>query len=201
LEAVNVEHTQTTVITNLKVDSSFLGEMKKTAAGKRILDCIQCGICAGSCHARFAMDYSPMQIIKMVQLGLKKDVLSSSTIWICASCYTCTSRCPRGIDIPLVMSSLKNKAMENKVPAKIPTKPKFHRAFTEIVGKYGRMHEPQLQVKLMKKTKPKEVLNNMIFGLEMFRKGKVKITPSRIKHTKDIEAIFRSAKKKEEVKK
>jgi heterodisulfide reductase subunit C len=201
LEVVNVEQKQTSVITNQRVDSSFLGEMKKTAAGKRILDCIQCGICAGSCHARFAMDYSPMQIIKMVQLGLKKDVLSSSTIWICASCYTCTSRCPRGIDIPLIMSSLKNMAMEDKVPAKIPTKPKFHRAFTEIVGKYGRMHEPQLQVKLMKKTNPKEVLNNMLFGLEMFRKGKVKITPSRIKHTKDIEAIFKSAQKKEEVKK
>jgi len=196
-----VEQKQTSVITNQKVDSSFLGEMKKTAAGKRILDCIQCGICAGSCHARFAMDYSPMQIVKMVQLGLKEDVLSSSTIWICASCYTCTSRCPRRIDIPLLMSSLKNKAIENNVPAKIPTKPKFHKAFTEIVGKYGRMHEPQLQVKLMKKTNPNEILNNMLFGLEMFRKGKVKISPSKIKQTKDIKAIFKSAQKKEEAEK
>ena len=194
-------HTQTNVIMNQKVDSSFLEEMEKTAAGKKILDCIQCGICAGSCHARFAMDYSPMQIIKMVQLGLKEDVLSSSSIWICASCYTCTSRCPRGIDIPLVMSSLKNKAMENKVPAKIPTKPKFHKGFTEIVGKYGRMHEPQLQIKLMKKTNPNEVLNNMAFGFQMLRKGKVKITPSKIKRTKEIEAIFKGAQKKEEVKK
>jgi heterodisulfide reductase subunit C len=196
-----MEHVQKNVIMNQKVDSSFLVDMEKTAAGKRILDCIQCGICAGSCHARFAMDYSPMQIIKMVQLGLKEDVLSSSTIWICASCYTCTSRCPRGIDIPLIMSSLKNMAIENKVPAKIPTKPKFHKAFTEIVGKYGRMHEPQLQVKLMKKTNPKDVMKNMRFGLKMYRKGKVKITPSRVKHTKDIEAIFKSAQKKEEVQK
>jgi heterodisulfide reductase subunit C len=196
-----MEHVQKNTIMNQKVDSSFLVDMEKTAAGKRILDCIQCGICAGSCHARFAMDYSPMQIIKMVQLGLKEDVLSSSTIWICASCYTCTSRCPRGVDIPLIMSSLKNMAIENKVPAKIPTKPKFHKAFTEIVGKYGRMHEPQLQVKLMKKTNPKDVMNNMRFGLKMYRKGKVKITPSRVKCAKDIEAIFKSAQKKEEVQK
>jgi heterodisulfide reductase subunit C len=189
------------VIINHNTDPSLLEGVKETTAGRRILDCIQCGVCAGSCPARFAMDYSPMQIIKMVQLGLREDVLSSSTIWVCASCYTCTSRCPRGIDIPLLMSSLKNKAMENKVPAKIPTKPKFHKAFTEIVGKYGRMHEPQLQVKLMKKTNPNEVLNNMLFGLELFRKGKVKIIPSRIKKTKEIEAIFRSAQKKEEVKK
>jgi heterodisulfide reductase subunit C len=196
-----MEYTHSNVIMNHEADASFLEEVTKTMAGKRILDCIQCGVCAGSCHARFAMDYSPMQIIKMAQLGLKKDVLSSSTIWICASCYTCTSRCPRGIDIPLLMSSFKNKAMEDKVPAKIPTKPKFHKAFTEIVGKYGRMHEAQLQVKLMKKTNPKAVLNNMLFGLQMYRKGKVKIAPSRIKHTKDIEAIFKSAQKKEELKK
>jgi heterodisulfide reductase subunit C len=189
------------MIINHNVDPSLLEEIKKTTAGKRILDCIQCGVCAGSCHARFGMDYSPMQIIKMVQLGLREDVFSSSTIWVCASCYTCTSRCPRGIDIPLLMSSLKNKAMENKIPAKIPTKPKFHKAFTEIVGKYGRMHEPQLQLKLMKKTNPSDVFNNMRFGLKMFRKGKVKIVPSRIKKTKDMEAIFRSAQKKEEVKK
>lgn len=191
-----MEYRQTSMITNQKADSSFLEDIKKTAAGKRILDCIQCGVCAGSCHARFAMDYSPMQIIKMMQLGLKEEVLSSSTIWICASCYTCTSRCPRGIDIPLLMSSLKNRAIENKVHAKIPTKPKFHKAFTEIVGKYGRMHEPQLQVKLMKKTNPNEVLNNMLFGLEMFRKGKVKIVPSRVEHKKEIESIFKSTQKK-----
>ncbi len=91
--------------------------------------------------------------------------------------------------------------MENKVHAKIPTKPKFHKAFTEIVGKYGRMHEPQLQVKLMKKTNPNEVLNNMLFGFELFRKGKVKIVPSKIKRTKEIEAIFKSAQKRGEVKK
>jgi heterodisulfide reductase subunit C len=194
-------HRQTNVIMNQKVDSSFPEEIRKTAAGKKLLDCIQCGICAGSCHARVGMDCSPMQIIKMVQLGLKEDVLSSSTIWVCASCYTCTSRCPRGIDIPLLMSTLKNMAMENKVPAKIPTKPKFHKTFTEIVGKYGRMHEPQLQIKLMKKTNPSDVWKNMVLGAKMYRKGKVKITPSKVKHTKDIETIFKSAQKKEDEKK
>jgi heterodisulfide reductase subunit C len=196
-----MEHGRTNVITNNNADPSLMEDVKKTKAGKRILDCIQCGICAGSCHARFAMDYSPMQIIKMVQLGLTEEVLSSSTIWICASCYTCTSRCPRGIDIPLLMSSLKNKAIENRVPAKIPTKPKFHKAFTEIVGKYGRMHEPQLQVKLMKKTNPNQVLKNMLFGLEMFRKGKVRVVPLRVKNMKEIKAIFGNAQKKQEMQK
>jgi heterodisulfide reductase subunit C len=196
-----MEHTHANVVKNQNVDSSFLEEVKKTVAGKKILDCIQCGVCAGSCHARFAMDYGPMQIIKMAQLGLKEDVLSSSTIWICASCYTCTSRCPRGIDIPLLMSSLKNMAIENNVPAKIPAKPKFHKAFTEIVGKYGRMHEAQLQVTLMNKTSPKAVFNNASLGLKMWRKGKVQIRPPRMRGKTEVKTIFRSALRKEEKKK
>ena len=187
-------------ITEKASDPAFLEEMRKTTAGKKMLDCIQCGICAGSCHARFAMDYSPMQIIKMVQLGMRKDVLSSSTIWICASCYTCTSRCPQGIDIPALMSQLKNMAIQNNVPAKIPTKPKFHRAFTEIVGKYGRMHEPELQVKLMNKSDPSQLFNTARLGFRMWRKGKVKLSPSRIKRARDVEAIFKGAMEKEEKK-
>lgn len=183
--------------TNNNADIQFSAEVRKTEAGKKIFDCIQCGICAGSCHARFAMDYSPMQIVKLIHLGLKNDVLSSSTIWICASCYTCTSRCPRGIDVPLLMSTLKNMAMENKVAAKIPSKPKFHKAFTEIVGKYGRMHEPQLQVKLLDKTHPRELFSNVRFGLALWRKGKVKLSPTKIAKTSDIKTIFEKAMKKE----
>jgi heterodisulfide reductase subunit C len=187
-------------ITDQTIDPTFLEGVRKTVAGKKILNCIQCGVCAGSCHARFAMDYSPMQIIKMVHLGLKDDVLASSTIWICASCYTCTSRCPQGIDIPLLMSSLKNMAIENKVPAKIPTKPKFHKTFTKIVGKYGRMHEPQLQVALMDKTNPKELFKNARLGMKLWRKGKVKISPSKVSKKSDLDAIFENALKKEEQK-
>jgi len=187
-------------ITDRASDPVFLEETKKTVAGKKMLDCIQCGVCAGSCHARFAMDYSPMQIIKMVHLGLKEDVLSSSTIWICASCYTCTSRCPQGIDIPALMSQLKNMAIQNNIPAKIPTKPKFHKAFTEIVGKYGRMHEPELQVRLMDKSDLGQLFNTARLGLRMWRKGKVKLSPSRIERKRDVEAIFKGAMEKEEKK-
>jgi heterodisulfide reductase subunit C len=187
-------------ITSQSVDSTFLGGVLKTEAGKKTLNCIQCGICAGSCHARFAMDYSPMQVIKMVNLGLKSDVLASSTIWICASCYTCTSRCPQGVDIPMLMSTLKNMALKSDVQAKIPSKPKFHKAFTEIVGQHGRMHEPQLQIKLLDKSNTGELFHNMLFGFKMWRKGKIRFAPSKVKQTGQIKAIFENSLKKEEQK-
>jgi hypothetical protein len=41
----------------------------------------------------------------------------------------------------------------------------------------------------------------MLFGLKLFRKGKVKLAPSKIRHTEEIETIFKNAQKKEEAKK
>jgi len=184
-------------ITNQMADHSFIEEIKKIPGGDNILDCIQCGVCAGSCHARFAMDYSPMQILKMAHLGLKQEVLSSSTIWTCASCYTCASRCPRGINIPAIMSGFKNMAIKNNVPAPIALKPKFHKAFSEIVGKYGRMHEPELQMKLLNKTSPSELLHNASLGLRMFRKGKLKLKPSKLSQSTNFSKIVRNVLKEE----
>jgi heterodisulfide reductase subunit C len=182
-------------------DSSFLEEVKKMSGGDKILDCIQCGICAGSCHARFAMDYSPMQVLKMAHLGLKKEVLSSSTIWICASCYTCASRCPRGLNIPAIMSGFKNMAMKDNVPAPIALKPKFHKTFTEIVEKYGRMHEPQLQMKLTAKTDVRALMRNASLGLRMLRKGKISLKPSKLSPATHFTEIVTNVLKEEAPKK
>jgi len=187
-------------ITAQMTDPTFIEEIKKMPGGEKILDCIQCGVCAGSCHARFAMDYSPMQILKMAHLGLKREVLSSSTIWICASCYTCASRCPRNLNIPAIMSDFKNMAMKNNVPAPIALKPKFHKAFAGIVGKYGRMHEPELQMKLLNKTSPSKLLHNASLGLRMFRKGKLKLQPSKLNSSTHFSEIYKKALNEEEKK-
>jgi CO dehydrogenase/acetyl-CoA synthase alpha subunit len=56
----------------------------------------------GWCPVAFAMDYKPNQICRW-SLGMKERVLSSKTIWVCASCYTCSTRCPNDIDIAKVM--------------------------------------------------------------------------------------------------
>ncbi len=180
-----------------QTDPSFIEEIKKMLGGDKILDCIQCGVCAGSCHARFAMDYSPMQVLKMAHLGLKQEVLSSSTIWICASCYTCASRCPRNLNIPAIMSGLKHMAMENNVKAPIELKPKFHKAFAEIVGRYGRMHEPALQMRLTKKTSPRQLLRNASLGVRMLRKGKLNLKPSKLASATRFPRVVEKALKEE----
>jgi heterodisulfide reductase subunit C len=52
------------------------------------------------------MDILPNQVIRLAQLGIE-DVLESQTIWTCAACLTCVSRCPKGIDLPRVMEAMR----------------------------------------------------------------------------------------------
>ena len=152
----------------------FIKEVMKMPGGEKILECIQCGSCAGGCPAMFAMDYSPMQIIKMINLGMKEEVLSSSTIWVCSACYTCATRCPRNVSFTTLMMSLRNKAInENLVTNDVNLK--FHKYFFEVVNKYGRLHEPELLFNLLKKSDVKSLRHNANLALRLLKKGKLQI--------------------------
>lgn len=55
----------------------------------------------------FAMDLIPNQVIRLAQLGLEEDIAKSKSIWVCASCFTCAVRCPKGVDLAKVMEALR----------------------------------------------------------------------------------------------
>ena len=76
-------------------------------SGQNVLACYQCGKCSAGCPMVSLMDLLPNQIIRLVQLGQVSDVLNSKTIWLCASCFTCTSRCPKGVDLAKVIEALR----------------------------------------------------------------------------------------------
>jgi heterodisulfide reductase subunit C len=59
------------------------------------------------------MDMLPNQVIRLAQLGIE-SALDSQTIWTCAACLTCVSRCPKGIDLPRVMEAMRLIAMERQ---------------------------------------------------------------------------------------
>lgn len=76
-------------------------------SGQNIDACYQCGKCSGGCPSVTLMDMLPNQVIRLLQIGLPEVALQCDTIWICASCYTCTVRCPRGIDLSKIMEALR----------------------------------------------------------------------------------------------
>jgi hypothetical protein len=65
------------------------------------------------------------------------------------------------------------------------------------VGKYGRMHESELKMKLTNKTSPRELLRNASLGLRMLRKGKLKLQPSRLDSSTHFSEIVKKALEEE----
>jgi heterodisulfide reductase subunit C len=92
-----------------KVRGPFVARVEEIS-GQDLLSCNQCGKCSAGCPVVAAMDLLPSQVIRMAQLGME-DVLESNTIWICASCLTCATRCPKGVDLPRLMEALRQIAL------------------------------------------------------------------------------------------
>jgi heterodisulfide reductase subunit C len=104
-ECVNTGGEMRTRISIDTIQSEFVKEIV-TISGQNLLACNQCGKCSAGCPLAFSMDVLPNQVLRFAQLGLE-EVLQTQTIWTCASCLTCVSRCPKGIDLPRVMEALR----------------------------------------------------------------------------------------------
>ena len=83
-------------------------------SGQNLLACNQCGKCSAGCPVVAVMDLLPSQAIRMAQLGME-EVLEGNTIWVCASCLTCATRCPKGVDLPRVMEALRQIALRQGI--------------------------------------------------------------------------------------
>ena len=93
-------------ISSPRIHSEFVKKVSEISEQNLNL-CYQCGKCSAGCPMSFAMDLLPNQIMRLVQLGMEEDIANSKTIWLCASCFTCTVRCPKGVDISRVMEALR----------------------------------------------------------------------------------------------
>jgi len=101
------------------LDSGFRHEVAAEPGGEMIRFCFQCGTCTASCPVRAVEDrFNPRRIIRMALLGMKQEVLNSSFVWLCSSCYACQERCPQGVKITGIMGAIRNIAVRNRlVPA------------------------------------------------------------------------------------
>lgn len=108
-------------LTTVERDPAFADRLAPMSP--RIRRCIQCGTCSASCPTAFAMNYTPRQVWRLVQLGFVEEVLSSQTFWLCTVCKSCQVRCPRGIDIMDAMVALKEWATRDgiQVPERLET--------------------------------------------------------------------------------
>lgn len=86
--------------------SDFIRKVEEIS-GQNLGLCFQCGTCSGACPNSGDVDLLPRQLMRRAQLGLEQDILNSKIPWVCASCLSCTARCPRGIDLAKVMEAIR----------------------------------------------------------------------------------------------
>jgi heterodisulfide reductase subunit C len=138
-------------------------------------------------------------IMRMIQLGLHDEVMGANTSWFCVSCETCTTRCPREIDIAKIMDTLKIMAQAGKYKISDNEIPIFDWIFLKSLELTGKVYELGLLIayNTLSLNPFKDVFP---LGLQMFLKGKISILPHLITNpVKLLENynMFRKIKKKE----
>lgn len=97
-----------------KLRNEFVKKIEKLS-GENLSQCYQCGRCSGGCPSASFMDLLPNQVIRFAQLGRQKEVLASKTVWLCASCFTCMIRCPKGVDLAKVMEAIRQIQLRQNI--------------------------------------------------------------------------------------
>jgi len=150
--------------------------------------CYYCLRCSAGCPAAPFMEYTPAQILRLVQLGQKETLLRSSAIWLCIGCETCGTRCPNEIHAGAVIDALRQMAVAEGVPVGERTVFQLHRAFLDSIRTWGRLHE--LTMLMQYKLTSRDLFSDLDMGLDMFRKGKIHPWPKRIKGMAQVKGLF-----------
>jgi heterodisulfide reductase subunit C len=181
-------------ITKAPVETSFIDEVCAIPGGEAIRSCIQCGVCTGSCPTADKWDYPPRRVIAMVRAGLREELLSSNSMWFCASCYTCTVRCPRDIKPADIMHALEIIAIRSGLSTKRSRTPVMYKCFVDSAKANGRVYELGMMLKLFLKTNPFAAIKLAPVGLGLFLHKRLPLRPNRIKGMGELKAILDKAK-------
>jgi heterodisulfide reductase subunit C len=156
-----------------------------------VRECYQCGNCSAGCPAAFTFDYTPNQIMRMLQVGLVDRVLDSKAVQLCVQCLTCTARCPRNINIAGIIEDLKTVAVaqERNVPEHVKT---FNEAFMKSVAHYGRLPELYSMARFYMGTmNPKMAMGDVGLMGPMVSRGKMKFIPHKATGADEVGRIYK----------
>ena len=83
--------------------------------GEGLSQCYQCATCSGSCPSGRVSLFRIRKLIRRAQLGLQGDLLPSSDPWLCTQCFRCYERCPKEVNIPDVVLTLRKMMVDNEM--------------------------------------------------------------------------------------
>ncbi|MEW6439997.1 MAG: 4Fe-4S dicluster domain-containing protein [bacterium] len=164
--------------------------------GVDLAKCYQCGECTAGCPMTPDMDAGPTKTLRFIQLGMEQELFRLNTPWLCASCETCTSRCPNDIDIALVMDVVRQMARLRGGPIPVREPKVFQDAFLKSIEDFGRLYEPGLIASYnLKSFHP---LKDVALGPKMLLKGKLPLLPHRSRNRDKLREIMERARAHEQ---
>ena len=169
---------------------SFVEEVAATPGGENISACIQCGVCSGTCPAASQMEYPPRKIIALIRAGMRDEVLSSSSMWYCLSCYMCTVRCPRGVKPTELAHALEGLANQHGFRIHRTYTPAMYRSFVSSIKGNGRVHEFGMMLKYYLTTNPLSALKMLPLGLKLLQHKRMPLLPKKTKGKEDLSKII-----------
>jgi len=168
-------------------DADFVSEVEKESK-QNVSLCYQCGNCTAGCPYTSFYDIPVSQIMRLVQAGQRETVLSCKSLWLCATCESCTTRCPNEIDVARIMDVLRHMARRaGKAPE--PQVKTFTDSFLASVEKHGRVFEMGLMASYM--TKTGRLLTDSDLAPKILPKGKLAFTPHGIVGKQEVANIFK----------
>ncbi|MBM4062326.1 MAG: 4Fe-4S dicluster domain-containing protein [Planctomycetes bacterium] len=153
-----------------------------------VAPCIQCGTCTASCPASHAMDLSPRRIVAALRAGQRDTVLSSRSLWLCASCYACVVRCPSGIPFTDVAYALKREAARTGVDDRRGSA--LARAFVRVADRLGRSAETELLLRYWLSTNPLRAIAALPLAFRLWRRGRLSLFGRGIVGRQDLQRMM-----------
>ena len=84
--------------------STFREEiMSEIPQGANLNLCLTCGVCSSGCPATGLENMDPRKLVRMVSLGMDKELTKLPWAWMCSQCKRCSHVCPMNIDIAAIV--------------------------------------------------------------------------------------------------
>ncbi|MBQ3388632.1 MAG: 4Fe-4S dicluster domain-containing protein [Thermoguttaceae bacterium] len=176
-------------------------------AHTQVNDCYQCGKCTAGCPRAGVMDAGPTRLIRLVQTGDVLEAAACESVWQCVSCLTCTTRCPKSVNIAGVVDALRQISVERNITArKYSRTVLFQKEFLRNIRRNGRTNELELVaawklVAFFDDWSPFKALADARLGIPMLTRHKLHFKPgSPVKDKAVVRRIFDrcAAKRKSE---
>ena len=174
---------------------------KQMLGSYKLMDCIECGVCTSACPAYTDVDGpfpGPWALVQAAKFARdprdeldRSDVIESSGVDNCMSCYRCEQVCP--LSIPIVSEAIEPL---RRMAAGGPTgRASFPLAFAENVRRHAYVHSASLFVGTRNLLAS---MRSLPMVLRMMAKGKTRLVPgANDAARKAIAALFREAGQKE----